>query len=117
MIIGTHMLIYSKDAAADRAFLRDVMGLAHVDAGEGWLIFALPPAEVGVHPSAENGAHALSFMTDNVAGEVARLTVAGVACTPVEDHGYGLTCMMSLPGGGEMQLYEPRHPLAIGAKA
>jgi len=114
MIIGTHALIYSTDAAADRAFLRDVLGLAHVDAGEGWLIFALPPAEVGVHPARENGAHALSFMTDNVEAEVAGLKSNGVACTPIENRGYGLVTMLTLPGGGHIQLYQPLHPLAIG---
>lgn len=108
------MLIYSRDAAADRAFLRDALGLSHVDAGDGWLIFALPPAEVGVHPSAENGAHTLSFMTDDVEAEVSRLAAQGVACTPVENRGYGLTTMMSLPGGGAIQVYQPLHPVAIG---
>jgi len=117
MIIGAHVLIYSKDAVADRAFLRDVIGLAHVDAGDGWLIFALPPAEVGVHPGETNGDHALSFMTDDIEAEVARLKARGVACTPVENQGYGLTTMMALPGGGALQLYQPLHPMAIGAKS
>jgi catechol 2,3-dioxygenase-like lactoylglutathione lyase family enzyme len=115
LIIGAHVLIYSKDAGADRAFLRDVLGLSHVDAGDGWLIFALPPAEVGVHPAKENGAHALSFMTDNVETEIAALKAQGVACTPVENQGYGLVSMMTLPGGGQVQLYQPLHPLAITA--
>ena len=113
MIIGTHTLIYSTDAAADRAFLRDVLKFDHVDAGDGWLIFALPPAEMGVHPSDANGAHAVSFMTDNIEAEVARLKAAGVSCGPVEDRRYGLATEFKLPGGGEIQLYQPLHPVAI----
>lgn len=113
MIIGTHTLIYSKDAAADRAFLRDVLGFTHVDAGDGWLIFALPPAEMGVHPGKENGAHAVSFMTDDIAAEIARLRAAGVACGAIEDRGYGLATEFKLPGGGEFQLYQPSHAVAI----
>lgn len=113
MIIGTHALIYSKNANADRAFLRDVLGFSHVDAGGGWLIFALPPAEIGVHPSAENGAHAVSFMTDNIEDEIARLRAAGIACTAPEDRRFGLVSEMTLPGGGQIQIYQPLHPLAI----
>ena len=78
-IIGVHAMIYTKDAEADRAFLRDVLKFEHVDAGEGWLIFALPPTEVGVHPSEKNDEHELYLMTDDVEAEIARLQAAGVA--------------------------------------
>jgi len=114
MIIGAHSIIYSKDAEADRAFLRNVLGFAHVDARDGWLIFALPPSEVAVHPSGENDVHALYLMTDDVAAEVARLNAAGVGCDPVADRGWGLVTAIALPGGGKLGLYQPRHPLAHG---
>jgi hypothetical protein len=113
MIIGAHALIYSRNAEADRAFLRDVLRLDHIDAGEGWLIFALPPAEIGVHPGAQNGAHALSFMTDDIEAEIARLRAAGVVCPDAENRGYGIATEMMLPGGGQIQLYQPLHPMAI----
>ena len=115
MIIGAHVLIYSSNADADRAFLRDMFGFDHVDAGGGWLIFALPPAEVGVHPSSSNGAHALSLMTDDIEVELARLRAAGVACSAVEDRRYGLAAEFTLPGGGDIQIYQPLHPLTIKA--
>jgi catechol 2,3-dioxygenase-like lactoylglutathione lyase family enzyme len=114
MIIGVHAMIYTKDAEADRAFLRDVLKFKHVDAGQGWLIFALPPAEVGVHPSDKNGEHELYLMTDDVEAEIERLTAAGVVCDSVQDQGYGLVTALTLPGGGKLGLYQPRHPLAHG---
>ncbi len=114
-IIGAHAMLYTKDAEADRAFLRDVLELKNVDAGEGWLIFALPPAEMGVHPSDENDVYELYFMTDDVEAEVARLRDKGVACDDIADHGYGLVTAITLPGGGKLGLYQPRHPLAHGA--
>ncbi|HYD86711.1 MAG TPA: hypothetical protein VEA80_04490 [Vitreimonas sp.] len=114
MIIGAHAILYSKDAEADRAFLRDVLKFDHVDAGDGWLIFALPPAEIGVHPHERNDVHELHLMTDDVAAETARLEAAGVACDPIQDQGYGLVTALTLPGGGKLGLYQPRHPLAHG---
>jgi hypothetical protein len=114
MIIGTHTLIFSQEPAKDRAFLRDVLGLSHVDAGNGWLIFAVPPAEMGVHPKANDGRRwEVCFMTDNVEDEIARLTAAGCSFTPVVDQGYGLVTRMTLPGGAELDLYEPKHEMAI----
>lgn len=109
MINGAHAVIYSKDAKADRAFLRDVLGFAHIDAGHGWLIFALPPAEVAVHPSENNDVHEIFLMTDDVAAEVERLERAGAAYDPVADRGYGLVTAFALPGGGKIGLYQPRH--------
>lgn len=113
MITGTHAIIYSKDAEADRAFLRDVLGLSHVDAGGGWLIFRLPPAEVGVHP-AEGDSHALYLTCDDIASTVAELSARGARFTGgVEDAGWGRVTAIALPGGGTVGLYEPRHPTAF----
>ncbi|HUE87382.1 MAG TPA: hypothetical protein VMO26_15010 [Vicinamibacterales bacterium] len=118
-IVGAHMLLYTPEPEALRAVLRDVFGLTHVDAGEGWLIFRLPPSELGVHPAEgptfEAGTrHMVSFMCDDIAQTVADLRAKGVDIPgePV-DEGYGITIMMNLPGGCQVQLYEPRHPLAI----
>ena len=109
MINGAHVIIYSKDAEADRGFLRDVLGFRHVDVGHGWLIFALPEAEVAVHPAEEGGSHELYLMTDDVEAEVAKLGGHGLACDPVEDQGWGRLTRITLPGGGKLGLYEPRH--------
>lgn len=110
MISGCHMMIFSKDADADRAFLRDVVGLVGIDAGGGWLIFRLPPAELGVHPSDANGLHQMYLMCDDLDAEVARFAAAGAACTPVERQRWGRTTAVPLPGGGKLGLYEPHHP-------
>ena len=109
MINGAHMILYSKDAEADRAFLRDVIGFPHVDVGHGWLIFRLPPAEAAVHPAETNDAHELYLMTDDVDAEVAALKAKGVACEPVQALSWGRRTYLSLPGGGKLGLYQPRH--------
>jgi hypothetical protein len=109
MITGAHAILYSKDAAADRAFLRDVVDFRHVDVGEGWLIFRLPPAEVAVHPSDENDVHELYLMTDDVAALVASMRARGIATTPISQQGWGLLTHVSLPGGGKLGIYQPRH--------
>ena len=113
MITGAHAVLFSRDAEADRAFLRDVLGLGHVDAGGGWLIFALPPAEAAVHPAeAGEGEHRLYLMCDDVEATVADLRSRGAELAgPVSDEGWGLLTAIKLPGGGELGLYEPRHPL------
>jgi len=118
MINGAHALIYSKDAEAVRAFLRDVLGFAHVDAGHGWLIFALPPSEVGVHPSMESGEDdgrvELHLMCDDIEATVAELEDKGVKIThPISDQGYGLVTAIPLPDGNQIGLYQPKHPTAI----
>ena len=111
MINGAHVIIYSRDAEADRAFVRDVLGFDSVDAGGGWLIFALPPAELAVHPAATGGSHELYFMCDDVHATGEQLTAQGVEIVrPVSDQGFGLLTAIRLPGGGEIGLYEPRHP-------
>lgn len=118
-IIGAHMLLYSPEAEALRAMLRDTFGFASVDAGEGWLIFALPPAELGVHPAEgptyESGTrHQVSFMCDDIRSTVDDLRSKGVRIDgEPQDEGYGITVMMTLPGGTEVMLYEPRHAMAI----
>ena len=112
MITGTHVMFFSKSAEADRAFLRDVLELPHVDAGGGWLIFALPPTEAGVHPSDKNDVHEVYFMTDNLEAEMARLKAKGVACTAPSQQSWGMSTSVSLPSGGKLGLYEPRHRTA-----
>jgi hypothetical protein len=110
VIIGAHAIVYSTDPDADRAFLADVLGFPHVDAGGGWLIFRLPPAEVAVHPSDENGVHELYLMTDDVAALVASLRDRGIEISPIADRGWGQLVEVTLPGGGRLGIYEPRHP-------
>ena len=111
MITGVHAVLFSRDAEADRAFLSDVLGLASVDAGGGWLIFALPPAEAAVHPADESGTTQLYLMCDDVEATIAELREKGVdVLRPVSDERWGLVTAIALPGGGELGLYEPRHP-------
>jgi hypothetical protein len=109
MITGAHAIVYSKDPEADRTFLRDVLGLPHVDVGGGWLIFGLPPAEVAVHPAEESGRQELYLMCDDVAALVAELAARNVACGPVSDQRWGLLTEVALPGGGKLGVYQPRH--------
>jgi len=113
MIFGAHVILYSKDAEADRSFLRDVLGFPSVDAGHGWLIFALPPSELAVHPSPDNGRHELYFMCDDLNAEIAALSAKGVSCSMVHDERWGSITKIQLPGGGEVGLYQPRHPTAL----
>jgi catechol 2,3-dioxygenase-like lactoylglutathione lyase family enzyme len=117
VITGVHAVMFSRDADGLRAFLRDVLGLFGVDAGGGWLIFALPPAELAAHPSEAGGRHELYLMCDDIAATVAQLQAKGVEFTrPVSDEGFGLMTAMRVPGGDEIGLYEPRHasPLGVG---
>jgi catechol 2,3-dioxygenase-like lactoylglutathione lyase family enzyme len=114
MLHGAHVIIYSRDPEADRAFFRDMLGHPHVDAGGGWLIFKLPPAEVAVHPVDGPESHELYFMCDDVEATVKELSAAGVEFTqPITDQGWGLLTRLRLPGGGEIGVYEPRHARAI----
>jgi len=109
MIIGAHSIIYSRKPEADRAFLRDVLGLPHVDVHEGWLIFGLPPAEVAVHPSEENDVHEFYLMCDDVERFVATMKERDISCAPVQNQGWGLLTQVTLPGGGKLGVYQPRH--------
>jgi catechol 2,3-dioxygenase-like lactoylglutathione lyase family enzyme len=112
VIFGAHTILYSADADADRAFFRDVLGFPAVDAGHGWLIFALPPGELAVHPADAPGCE-LFLMCDDLAAEIAGLTAKGVHCSEVEEARWGSIVKVGLPGGGEVGLYQPKHLLAI----
>ena len=114
MIFGAHVVVYSRDATADRVFLREVLGFSAVDAGHGWLIFALPPAEVAVHPAEENGRHELYFMCEDLKAEISALGKKGVRCSEVQEARWGSITKMKLPGGGEVGLYQPKHTTALG---
>ena len=110
MITGAHAIVFTKDAGAMRAFFRDVLGLSSLDAGAGWLIFALPAAEVAVHP-AEDNHHELYLMCDDVDATVTDLTAKGATFTgPITDTDWGRMTALQLPDGGELAIYEPRHP-------
>ena len=109
MISGGHSIIYSTNPEGDRAFLRDVLGLPHVDVGGGWLIFGLPPAELAVHPSERNNVHQFYLMCDDIEVFVARMKKRDVTSTPVQDQGWGRLTEITLPGGGKLGVYEPRH--------
>jgi catechol 2,3-dioxygenase-like lactoylglutathione lyase family enzyme len=112
MITGAHAIILTRDADGVRAFFRDVLGLPSVDAGQGWLIFALPPAELAAHPTDESARHELYLMCDDVHATVDELRGKGVEFTgPISDEGFGLVTAIKMPGGGELGLYEPRHPI------
>ena len=122
-IIGTHILLYTSEPEALRATLRDVFGWMHVDAGDGWLIFALPPAELGVHPAEgptyESGIrHQLTLMCDDINATIRQLKAKGMEVKgEPTDEGFGVTVMLNLPGGVEILLYEPRHAIAISHAA
>jgi len=111
LITGVHAVIFTADAERDRAFFRDVLEFPSVDAGGGWLIFALPPAELAAHPAEEGGQHELYLMCDDVHATIAELKAKGVDVPrPISDEGFGLVTAIRLPGGGELKLYQPRHP-------
>lgn len=112
MIFGAHVVVYSKDVSADRAFFREVLGYASVDAGHGWLIFALPPAELAVHPAEAQG-HELYLMCDDLQADISALREKGVRCSDVQEARWGSITKVRLPGGGEVGLYQPKHPIAL----
>ncbi|WP_263416052.1 VOC family protein [Terriglobus albidus] len=116
MISAAHIVVHTKNAEADRAFFRDVLGFESVDAGHGWLIFALPPGEAAFHPSDENGAHELYFICEDLKSEMASLAKRDVKCSEVQEARWGSITRIWLPGGGSVGLYQPKHPLAIGLK-
>jgi catechol 2,3-dioxygenase-like lactoylglutathione lyase family enzyme len=110
MIFGAHVIVYSTDAAADRAFFHEVLGFPSVDAGHGWLIFALPPAELALHPAADDPRNELYLMCTDLKAEIAALQGKGVSCSEVEEARWGSVSRIRLPGGGEIGLYQPNHP-------
>ena len=113
MFNAAHVIIYSRDAEADRAFIRDTLGFRGIDSGDGWLIFKLPPAEVAVHPIDAETKHELYLMCDDIKSTLAELTARGVEVVdPVSDQGWGLLASVRLPGGSVLPFYEPRHPVA-----
>jgi catechol 2,3-dioxygenase-like lactoylglutathione lyase family enzyme len=119
MIIGTHVLFYSTNPEADRAFFRDVLGFRSVDAGEGWLIFKLPPAEAGFHPAEESAGGrpetgaVVYLMCDDLQALIKSLEAKRVKCTKIEEESWGLRTTIALPSGGEIGLYQPKHPTAL----
>lgn len=109
MINGAHVIIYSKDADADRAFFRDVLKYPFADAGHGWLIFALPPAEVAVHPGNDNDVHEFYLMCDDVKAFIADMKSKSVKCSTVDEQRWGSITHLLLPGGGRIGVYQPKH--------
>ena len=109
MINGAHAIVYSTNPEADRTFFRDVLKLTHVDVGHGWLIFGLPPSEVAVHPTEANGHHELYLMCDDIQTFVAAMKAQQIACGEVKDQGWGILTQLTLPGGGTIGVYQPRH--------
>jgi len=114
MINGAHVVIYSKDPEADRRFFRDVLQFPSVDAGQGWLIFALPPAEVAFHPAEKNNVHEFYFMCDDLKATKKSLQEKNVKYSDTKEERWGSLTEITLPGGGRIGLYEPKHPRAIG---
>ncbi len=117
MINGAHVIIYSKDSEADRDFFRNVLKYPSVDAGGGWLIFALPPAEVAIHPGENNDVHELYFMCDDVHALIAELKKKKVKCSPVHLERWGSLTHVTLPGGGKLGIYQPKHASPLTRKA
>ena len=109
MITGSHVVVYSRDAEADRAFFRDTLGFRFVDAGNGRLFFALPATEAGFHEAEHNDRHEIYLMCDDVEKEIATLRTKGVECAEPQDQGWGVLTRIRLPGGGHIGLYQPRH--------
>jgi catechol 2,3-dioxygenase-like lactoylglutathione lyase family enzyme len=110
MITGAHVIVYSTDSEADLSFFRDVLEFPFVHAGHNWLIFRLPPAELAVHPAEAGGAHELYLMCDDIQGFVTQMAARGIACSEIDTERWGLITRLTLPGGGLLGVYEPRHP-------
>ena len=115
MLSGAHCIVYSSNADADRAFFRDVLKLSSVNVGGGWLIFGLPPAEVAVHPADANDRHELYLMCDDVEAFIAEMKKRNIRCSEVHDERWGLLTQLTLPGGGKLGVYQPRHARPAGA--
>src|SRR5262245_54565567 len=115
MIHGAHVILYSKDAEADRAFFRNVLEYPYADAGHGWLIFALPPAEVAVHPS-DGSSHELYLMCVDVEQVITKMKQHGIACSDVKEERWGSITYLTLPGGGKLGVYQPKHASPLDKK-
>jgi len=115
VISGAHAILYSADPEADRQFLKDVLSLAHVDVGGGWLIFALPPSEIAVHP-AEKASQELYFLVDDVKAFIAAMGERNIRTSPVHEERWGSVIELTLPGGGKIGVYEPKHARPVGGK-
>ncbi len=109
MITGAHAIIYSENPEADRAFFRDALELSNIDVGDGWLIFKLPPAELALHPFEKNGVHELYLICDDIRDFIARMRNRGAPCSEAQEESWGLLTQVTLPGGGKLGVYEPRH--------
>jgi hypothetical protein len=109
MLIGSHTIIQSRDAEADKAFFRDVLGLSSIDSGGGWLIFALPPSEVALHPSEKNDAHDLYFICEDIDAFVKAMAQKNVPCSPIQEQHWGRLVEITLPGGGKLGVYQALH--------
>ncbi len=110
MITGLHAILYSRDPEADRLFLRDVLHLESIDAGDGWLIFGVLPGELAVHPADQSGAQGVYLLCDDLDRFLQEMAGHNVACTPVQNPGWGRLTYLTLPGGGLLGVYQPRHP-------
>lgn len=117
MIIGAHSIINSKKPELDRDFLREVLGLPHVDAGHGWLIFGLPPSEIAVHPAEENGTQEMFFIVKDIKEFISEMKKRKIKCSPVQELRWGILTQVTLPGGGKLGVYEALHPRPKGVKA
>lgn len=117
MINGAHIIIYSKDPEADRKFFREVLTFPHVDAGHGWLIFALPAAEAAFHPSEKNNLHEFYLMCDDLKATMGDLESQNIKCSEVHEERWGSITKIKLPGGGDLGLYQPKHPTALNLKS
>lgn len=117
MFIGSHVIIHSRNAGADRALLRDVLKLDHVDVGGGWLIFGLPPSEVAVHPTDGPEGHELYLMCQDIETFIQAMREQALACTPIREERWGLFTHLALPGGGRLGVYQPRHARPKAAAA
>jgi hypothetical protein len=109
MISGVHLIIYSNDAEKDKAFFRDILKLTNVDVGHGWLIFGLPPSELAIHPSADGSQHEIYLMCDDIKEFGQQMTKQKITCSEIQDQGWGQLIQLTLPGGGKLGVYQPRH--------
>jgi hypothetical protein len=116
MTSGIHIVIYSKNAEADKAFFKDILKLTSVDVGHGWLIFGLPPSELAVHPSSDTEHHEIYLMCDDIKAFVQQMQKQKIECGEVQNQGWGQLVQLTLPGGGKLGVYQPRHARPEGMK-